>query len=75
MLPILTNLASDKVANVRFNVAKTLGCLVLSFMSKLAEPSLSELKEKVSGSLTMLANDVDADVKFFAEQAIRMCAP
>ena len=62
MLPTVLNMASDMVANVRFNVAKTLTIigpkLNSSVMSSQIKPVLSKLNE-----------DTDFDVRFFASEA------
>ena len=61
LLPTVLNLAKDKVANVRFNVAKTL--------LKIA-PLLDDdtIQKKVKPSLTTLLSDHDVDVRFFSEE-------
>jgi len=63
LLPTVTQMASDGVANVRFNVAKTLQkigpVLERGTMSALIGPVLDKLKE-----------DQDVDVRYFANEAI-----
>ncbi|XP_063222755.1 serine/threonine-protein phosphatase 2A 65 kDa regulatory subunit A alpha isoform isoform X4 [Bacillus rossius redtenbacheri] len=63
MLPTVLNMANDNVANVRFNVAKTL--------QKIA-PVLDQnsIQMKVKPTLEKLHSDVDVDVKYFASEAI-----
>ena len=62
MLPTVLNLAQDGVANVRFNVAKSL--------QKIA-PVLDEetMQTQVKPCLTKLLSDSDVDVRFFAQEA------
>nr|XP_054760167.1 serine/threonine-protein phosphatase 2A 65 kDa regulatory subunit A alpha isoform-like [Lytechinus pictus] len=62
MLPTITSLAGDAVANVRFNVAKTLQKMV-----PLVNPPLQgEIKEV----LDKLNTDADLDVKYYAAEAL-----
>lgn len=63
MLPVVIGLADDSVANVRFNVAKTL--------QKIA-PALDEstIKSQIKPVLDKLNGDADADVKYFAQEAL-----
>jgi len=63
MLPVVISLAGDSVANVRFNVAKTL--------QKIA-PVLDEntIKTQIKPVLDKLNGDNDVDVKYFAQEAL-----
>ncbi|GIY98639.1 protein phosphatase 2A regulatory subunit A, putative [Caerostris extrusa] len=63
MLPTVLNLASDNVANVRFNVAKTLQRI---------GPVLDNaaLESQVKPCLDKLNNDTDMDVRYFASEAL-----
>lgn len=63
MLPVVIGLADDSVANVRFNVAKTL--------QKIA-PVLDEstIKSQIKPVLDKLNADADVDVKYFAQEAL-----
>ncbi|KAH8246983.1 hypothetical protein KR032_006112, partial [Drosophila birchii] len=63
LLPTVLLLAFDSIANVRFNVAKTL----LKISSHLPA---RVIQEKVKPILDKLKADTDADVKYFAAQAI-----
>ncbi|XP_071495704.1 serine/threonine-protein phosphatase 2A 65 kDa regulatory subunit A beta isoform-like [Diadema antillarum] len=63
MLPIVTALATDAVANVRFNVAKTLQKLGPKVDQSLCVAHVKPVLEKLSG-------DGDVDVKFYAEEAM-----
>jgi serine/threonine-protein phosphatase 2A regulatory subunit A len=66
MLPTVLNLASDPVANVRFNVAKTLNKMCPHIGS-------SALQTQVKPALEKLNQDADADVKFFSAEALEKC--
>ncbi|XP_059841239.1 serine/threonine-protein phosphatase 2A 65 kDa regulatory subunit A alpha isoform-like [Hypanus sabinus] len=63
MLPTVLQLADDQVANIRFNVAKTL---------KKIGPVLDAdtLQNEVKPILGKLSQDQDRDVKYFAEEAM-----
>uniref|UniRef100_A0A8B9XBT9 Protein phosphatase 2 scaffold subunit Abeta n=1 Tax=Bos mutus grunniens TaxID=30521 RepID=A0A8B9XBT9_BOSMU len=67
MLPIVLKMAGDQVANVRFNVAKSL--------QKIG-PILdtNALQEEVKPVLQKLGQDEDMDVKYFAQEAISAMA-
>uniref|UniRef100_A0A8C2R874 TOG domain-containing protein n=1 Tax=Capra hircus TaxID=9925 RepID=A0A8C2R874_CAPHI len=67
MLPIVLKMAGDQVANVRFNVAKSL--------QKIG-PILdtNALQEEVKPVLQKLGQDEDMDVKYFAQEAISAVA-
>ena len=62
MLPTVLNMASDVVANVRFNVAKTLTII---------GPKLntSVMNSQIKPVLTKLNDDQDFDVRYFASEA------
>lgn len=63
LLPTVLLLASDGVANVRFNVAKT-----LHKISPYLETAAIE--SQVKPALEQLNTDTDVDVKHFASEAI-----
>lgn len=68
MLPALVDAAKDPVPNVKFNVAKNL--------QKLMQQSVLEknaVSEVVQPTLKTLCEDADADVRFFASQALGTC--
>uniref|UniRef100_A0A2K6G3D1 Protein phosphatase 2 scaffold subunit Abeta n=1 Tax=Propithecus coquereli TaxID=379532 RepID=A0A2K6G3D1_PROCO len=67
MLPIVLKMAGDQVANVRFNVAKSL--------QKIG-PILdtNALQGQVKPVLQKLGQDEDMDVKYFAQEAISVVA-
>lgn len=64
LLPVALSMATDPVPNVRFNVAKTLGIIVQHL-------SLSALDKDVMPLLGNLCSDSDADVRYFAEEALQ----
>jgi len=61
VLPIVLEMATDTVANIRFNVARTLG-----EMGPICEPSV--YKQQIHPILSLLQDDPDRDVRFFAEK-------
>jgi len=63
MLPTVVSLANDNVANVRFNVAKT-----LQWVSPILDPNT--VNTQVKPCLEKLNNDTDIDVRYFASEAI-----
>lgn len=65
IMPILTILSNDAVANIRFNVANTM--IVLKPIYKKENQLLCK---QVSAILSKLITDFDRDVRFYAEKAI-----
>eukprot|EP00744_Colponema_vietnamica_P003663 GILI01005585.1.p1 GENE.GILI01005585.1~~GILI01005585.1.p1 ORF type:complete len:585 (+),score=223.80 GILI01005585.1:42-1796(+) len=65
LLPTVIRLASDPVPNVRFNVAKCLGKL-------LPVVDAAAVSSQVRPCLLKLKGDSDIDVKFFADQALKV---
>lgn len=63
LLPTVLLLAADPVANVRFNVAKT-----LQKITPFLDPSVVD--SQVKPALDKLNGDADVDVKHFASEAI-----
>lgn len=63
LLPTVLLLAADPVANVRFNVAKT-----LQKITPFLEASV--IDSQVKPALDKLNGDTDVDVKHFASEAI-----
>lgn len=66
VIPCINDMASDRVANIRLNVVKTIKDIFLSVKDPQAKDSL-----KIS--LRLLNKDEDTDVRFYAEQALRVC--
>jgi serine/threonine-protein phosphatase 2A regulatory subunit A len=62
MLPTVIQMASDNVANVRFNVAKTLQRIGPVLDKGVATAHIKPVLEK-------LKEDQDVDVKYFASEA------
>lgn len=62
-LPTIKTLSGDQVANVRFNVAKTLQKISPFLDQATIEAELKPILEQLNG-------DVDVDVKYFASEAI-----
>jgi len=61
LLPTIIKLSEDSVPNVRFNVAKTLGQIDIE---------AKVMEEKVKPALKTLSEDKDADVVYYANQAL-----
>jgi serine/threonine-protein phosphatase 2A regulatory subunit A len=66
MLPVVIRCSSDRVPNVKFNVAKMLERIV-----PLVDQSV--INHTVKPCLTDLAEDPDVDVRFYARQALTAC--
>jgi serine/threonine-protein phosphatase 2A regulatory subunit A len=67
LMPVVATLASDQVANVRFNVAKTLQKLAPNLESSCVQSQVKPILDKLNG-------DSDVDVKYFAQEAIAACS-
>uniref|UniRef100_A0A665UMG2 Serine/threonine-protein phosphatase 2A 65 kDa regulatory subunit A beta isoform n=1 Tax=Echeneis naucrates TaxID=173247 RepID=A0A665UMG2_ECHNA len=63
MLPVVLKMSNDQVANVRFNVAKSLQKIGPVLDSNALQTEVKPVLEK-------LASDTDMDVKYFAQEAI-----
>ena len=78
LLPTIIKLSEDSVPNVRFNVAKTLGQIDIE--AKVMEEKVSQFNTflwffhftffKVKPALKTLSEDKDADVVYYANQAL-----
>lgn len=67
VLPTIIALSSDRIPNIRFNVAKAFEVLSTSLG---AQPGGSELvQSELIPAVEKLRQDTDADVRFFAEKA------
>tara|TARA_R110002050_G_scaffold227949_6_gene363624 strand:- start:2531 stop:2797 length:267 start_codon:yes stop_codon:yes gene_type:complete len=62
LLPLISKLAADPVPNIRFNVAKAI--------MELKECFTQESRSQILVCLKMMTNDADADVTYYATQAI-----
>ncbi|KRY51863.1 Serine/threonine-protein phosphatase 2A 65 kDa regulatory subunit A alpha isoform [Trichinella britovi] len=62
LLPTVLKLATDPIANVRFNVAKTLKSIAPIF-----DPAV--VQNEIKPTILKLLEDGDDDVRFFAEEA------
>lgn len=67
MLPVVLKMSNDQVANVRFNVAKSLQKIGPVLDSNALQTEVKPVLEK-------LATDTDMDVKYFAQEAISVLA-
>lgn len=66
MLPTILSFTRDPVANLRFNVAKS-----LERLAPRLEPAI--VAGVVRPALVALAADADADVRFYAARALSVC--
>lgn len=67
ILPLVLEMATDHVANIRFNVAKALGQIAVACLPDV-------FATQVKPVLEMLMNDQDRDVRFFAERTLKTLA-
>jgi len=63
LVPIVIELSSDRIPNIRLNVAKTLQTII-----PLVDSSVVE--SKIKPALSKLLDDKDKDVKYFSSAAI-----
>jgi serine/threonine-protein phosphatase 2A regulatory subunit A len=63
MLPTVLTMANDSVANVRFNVAKTLTVIGPKLNAS------SSMQSQIKPTLNKLNDDTDFDVRYFASEA------
>lgn len=63
LLPTVLSMANDKVANVRFNVAKTLQRIAPQLDQAVIQPQVKPVLDKLNV-------DNDVDVKYSASEAI-----
>jgi len=64
MLPLILEMATDDVPNIRFNVAKELESIA-------PVCGLSTYESQISPVLHMLVEDADRDVRFYSEKTTR----
>ncbi|KAJ3412016.1 hypothetical protein HDV05_001397 [Chytridiales sp. JEL 0842] len=67
--PTLCNLGSDPIPNIRFNVAKALE-QVIPLTKKADVPSVAT--DLIKPLLTKMAEDSDADVRFYSQKALAL---
>lgn len=65
ILPLVLEMATDVVANIRFNVAKELQMHVAPVLS------YSTYETQILPVLTVLVNDEDRDVRYYADKSLR----
>ncbi len=64
IVPMILDMASDSVPNVRFNVARAL--------FRIAEPcGVNMYKQQIRPVISVLTEDPDRDVRFFAEKSLK----
>jgi len=71
LLPLTLELATDTVPNIRFNAAKTLIAMV-PLLNSGGQASL--VQARVRPVLVQLVSDADADVQYYAQQALDLTA-
>ena len=64
VLPVISELSSDNVPNIRLNVVKAIKEIASSVKD-------SQARDALKMSLRVLNKDEDSDVRFFAEQVVR----
>ena len=67
LLPALIQLQSDPIPNIRFNVAKSLEVIIP--LLKAADQKVI-VNEKIKPSLSKLHEDLDGDVRYYAQRAL-----
>lgn len=67
VLAVVLSLSNDKIPNIRFNVAKALEILSIR-LGTLGAEGQNLIEQGILGVLEKLGEDVDADVRFFAEK-------
>ncbi|SCU96514.1 LAMI_0F06810g1_1 [Lachancea mirantina] len=72
ILPFIDHLATDGVANIRFNVAKSYAVVVKS-LSKDPTKFSDLINNSIIPNLKKLSQDSDVDVRYYAEQSIEEC--
>lgn len=66
IIPCVNDMASDHVANIRLNVVK----VVKEIYGSVKDP---QAKDNLKITLRLLNKDEDTDVRYYAEQALRIC--
>lgn len=69
ILEALLHLSSDPIPNIRFNVAKSLEVLAITYGSTPEGKAI--IQSKILPALHDLKNDTDADVRYFATHALQ----
>ena len=69
ILPVLLQLMTDPIPNIRFNVAKSFEVVSETLTSLPEGPAVA--KERVIPAVESLKNDSDADVRYFAGRALQ----
>ena len=67
VLPVVIALSTDRIPNIRFNVAKALEVLAIRLNDQ--SGGIQLIESGILPSLESLMKDKDADVRFFAEKA------
>lgn len=70
ILPFVQNLATDPVANIRFNVAKSLLVIAQALVAAARDDTASCVTSDILPQLHTLQLDDDIDVRFFSKQSL-----
>lgn len=68
IMPTVTNLVSDPIPNIRFNVAKSIEALIP--VLSLNPDTKPLVDQQLKPALIKLSEDPDHDVRFFAHKAL-----
>ncbi|KAI7827129.1 armadillo-type protein [Gamsiella multidivaricata] len=68
ILPTVTNLVTDPIPNIRFNVAKSIEALIPVLLQNPDTRPLVE--QQLKPALVKLSEDTDNDVRFFSQKAL-----
>ena len=69
-IPVLKRLVTDKVPNIRLNVAKTIAIMAKTLIEKDLSQATSMIQSFLLPALTNLQNDPDEDVQYYAQKSI-----
>ncbi|MCJ1372578.1 Polyamine N-acetyltransferase 1 [Loxospora ochrophaea] len=70
ILPMMDNLATDDIPNIRFNVAKSYGVLIDVLKRQDAQTKVEDvIQQRIIPNLEKLQQDADVDVRYFATTA------
>jgi serine/threonine-protein phosphatase 2A regulatory subunit A len=69
ILSMASNLATDPIPNIRFNVAKSIGSMIPILKKSNLTPALND---KVKPILIKMLEDTDVDVRFYAQASLNL---
>jgi serine/threonine-protein phosphatase 2A regulatory subunit A len=71
ILPTVITLSTDRIPNIRFNVAKAFEVLSSSLGGQAQAGGRELVSQELLPAVEKLLSDPDADVRFFAEKAVQ----